>query len=165
MRKLSYALMLASVWLLIVSAIAFAAPTITSVDSQIAVLSDGKLDVRYQLTFLENETRNKITTLGPLDPGHQIIDAQLDYAGGSSPIDLVSQGDNKYTANFGLTTQPGETYTVTVRYRVNRALDTTQVNGAPYRVIDWSPPEWALPLGEEIVTVITPIELPSDITQ
>jgi hypothetical protein len=125
-RKLILCLLLTSVLLLLIGTPVLAAPTITDVNSQVTVLGDGKLDVRYQLTFLENESRNKITTLGPLDPGHQILAAQLDYSGGSSPIDLVSQGDNKYTANFGINTQPGETYTATIHYQVNRLLDATR---------------------------------------
>ena len=39
------------------------------------------------------------------------------------------------------------------------------MDGVPYRVFDWSPIEWALPIGEQIVTVITPIELPADVTE
>ena len=165
MRKLIPSLLLTSVLLLLIGAPVLAAPTIPTINNQVTVLSDGTLNVRYQLTFLENESRNKITTLGPFDPGHQMLEAKLDYGGGSTPIDLVSQGDNKYTANFGMSTQPGETYTVTLRYQVNRPLDATNVNDQPYRVFAWSPPEWALPIGEEIVTVITPIELAADITQ
>ena len=46
-----------------------------------------------------------------------------------------------------------------------RALDLTEVDGVPYRVFDWLPIEWNLPVGEQIVTIILPVELPAEVTQ
>ena len=48
-------------------------PTITEVNSQVVVLEDANLDVKYRLTFWENEPRDKITTMGPFDAGHRIL--------------------------------------------------------------------------------------------
>ncbi|MBU1878124.1 MAG: DUF2207 domain-containing protein, partial [Chloroflexi bacterium] len=165
MNKWLAAMGLALLLALLATAVVLAAPELTVIHSQVTILSDGKLDVKYRLSFLENEPRDKITTIGPFDPTHQIVAATLDGPGGSSPVNLVSKGSDQYTANFAVTTDPGETYTVTVHYRVERALDTTSIGGADYRVVSWAPVQWALPIGEQIVTFITPIELPADITR
>jgi hypothetical protein len=49
-------------------------PIITQAESQVAVLSDGGLDVKYRLTFRETEPRSGITTMGPFDTGHRMLD-------------------------------------------------------------------------------------------
>ena len=165
MKKILAATILATGLLLVLFLVVWAQPNLTTANSQVTILSDGKLNVRYQLVFLETETRNKITTIGPFDPNHQMTDATLESKGVVSPVSLVSQGGGNYGANFAFTTQPGQTYTVTVRYSVNRALDTTTRSDVIFRVVNWSPIQWSLPLGQEIVTFITPIELPAGVTQ
>ena len=92
MRKMIIPVSLASLLILLLGIVVLAAPTPTNANSQVTILSDGKLNVRYQITFVDDDRRNRITTLGPFEPGHQITEAKLDYAAGSSPINLVSQG-------------------------------------------------------------------------
>jgi len=80
-------------------------PTITETNSQVVVLEDANLDVKYRLTFLESEPRSKITTMGPFDPGHRILDAHIEHDGQETPVSLVSKGGGFYTVPFGLTTK------------------------------------------------------------
>ena len=134
------------------------APDLTTVDSQVAVLSDGQLNIKYSLTFLETEPRDRINTLGPLDPGHRLIDAAISGPDGTHSIEPESKGGGFYTIPFGMNTRAGESYTVVIQYQVERALDTTVIDGINYRVLSWAPVQWNLPIGEEIVRFITPIE-------
>jgi tetratricopeptide (TPR) repeat protein len=163
-KRLSLAALLALAVAVALTMVALAAPTLTVISSQVTIRSDGKRNIKYQLSFLENEPRDKITTLGPFDSGSQMLDATLEGPVGASPVNLVSQGGDKYTANFGLSTQPGKTYTVTVRYKVDRALAATRAGADDLRVVSWAPPIWNLAIGEQIVTFITPIELPASVS-
>ncbi|MBC8248224.1 MAG: hypothetical protein H8E90_00975, partial [Anaerolineales bacterium] len=61
-------------------------PTITQVNSQVVVLEDANLDVKYRLTFWESEPRDKITTMGPFDTGHRILDAHIEHDGQETPV-------------------------------------------------------------------------------
>jgi hypothetical protein len=78
---------------------------------------------------------------------------------------MVPLGDDKYRAEFAVKTQPGGTYTIQIGYQVNTYLDTTTIDGLPYRVVAWAPPQWALPIDEQIVTFIFPIELATEVSQ
>ncbi|MBM4466937.1 MAG: DUF2207 domain-containing protein, partial [Chloroflexi bacterium] len=140
-------------------------PTITEVRSQVVVQEDANLNVKYRLTFLESEPRDKITTMGPFDAGHRILDAHIEHDGQQTPVSLVSKGGGFYTVPFGLSTRAGKEYTVQVHYRVERPLDVTEIDGVEHRVLAWAPIQWNLYIGEQIVTFILPIELPADVTQ
>jgi hypothetical protein len=140
-------------------------PIITQVEAQVSVLSDGTLDIKYRLTFQETEPRNGITSMGPFDPGHQMLDYHIEHQGQESSVTLNSQGGGFYGVDFGFNTKSGEEYTVHIHYQVSHGLDETSVDGEPYRVLEWSPIEWSLEIGEQIVTFILPIELPADVTQ
>ena len=140
-------------------------PIITQAESQVSVLGDGGLDVKYRLTFRETEARAGITRMGRFDAGHQMLDYHIEHEGQQSPVTLESQGDGYYGVDFGFNTRPGVDYTLQVHYRVPAALDATRVGGEPYRVLEWSPIEWNLPMGEQIVRFILPVELPADVTQ
>lgn len=131
-----------------------AAPTITQVDAQVTVLEDARLDVKYRLTFREVEPRNKISDMGPFDPGHQIVEAHLEYDGRSKPVKLVNLGGGHYRAEFPISTSPGKSYTVQVHYKVERSLDVTSAKGQEYRVLEWAPIQWNLSISEEIVRFI-----------
>jgi len=143
----------------------FAAPAITQVQSQLTVLQDGRLQVKYHLTFVDDDSRTQITTIGPFDRGHSQIEALLEHNGERTPVTMVPLGDDKYRAEFAIKTQPGATYTIEIGYQVNTYLDTTTIDGLPYRVVAWAPPQWALPIDEQIVTFIFPIELAPEISQ
>ena len=158
-------LLLAMLFLVTVASPAIAAPIITHVESQVVILENSRLQVRYRLTFVDDDSRSQITTMGPFDPGHSQIEAHLDHEGAETPVTMVPLGDDKYRAEFQIETQPGGTYTVEVRYLVNSYLDPTMIDGTPYRVLTWAPPQWALPIDEQIVTIIFPIELPPDLTE
>ena len=58
---------------------AFAAgpPNLIQIDSQVAVKNDGSLGITYRLTFRETDSRNQISSLGPLDSGHSIRSAEI----------------------------------------------------------------------------------------
>ena len=140
-------------------------PIITQTEAQVTVLGDGTLDVKYRLTFQETEPRSGITTMGSFDPGHEMLDYHIEHQGQESPIRLNSKGSGLYGVDFGFNTQPGVDYTVHVHYQVRYGLDETAVDGEPYWVLEWSPIEWTLEIGEQIVTLILPIELPAGVTQ
>jgi hypothetical protein len=40
-------------------------------------------------------------------------------------------------------------------------LDATTINNSAYTVVSWAPVQWSLPIGEQIVRFILPVELPS----
>jgi hypothetical protein len=140
-------------------------PIITKVESQVTVLSDGGLDVKYRLTFLETEPRSGITKMGPFDAGHRMLDYHIEHAGEESPISLSDQGGGFYGAGFGFDTEAGEEYTVYIHYTVGYTLDETTVDGVSYRVLAWAPIQWNLEIDEQVVTFILPIELPEGVTQ
>ncbi|NJN68492.1 MAG: hypothetical protein HC884_18170, partial [Chloroflexaceae bacterium] len=146
-------------------ALAQSAPQISQARTQIAVREDGTYDITYRLTFRETDSRDRITTLGPLDPGHTIIDARLEYGNTRRSLDLRALGDNQYRVPFGMTTQRGEEYTLQVRYTTSNALAATTYGGTDYRVVGWGAIQWNLPIEEQIVTFILPIELPAGITR
>ena len=54
-----------------------AAPTLTQVHSQLTVLQDSRLQVKYRLTFVDDGSRTQITTIGPFDRGHTQIEAAI----------------------------------------------------------------------------------------
>lgn len=139
-------------------------PDITAITSQVTVGSDGHLDIKYQLTFHETVSRDRIKAFGPLDEGHTILEASLDYDGTSHPVTLVSNGTT-YAVPFGMMTQADKDYTLSVHFTVNQPLDTTTYEGKDYRVVLWAPPQWNIPVGEQTVTFILPVELPSSIKE
>jgi len=67
-------------------------PILTKADSQVAVLGDGALDIKYRLTFRETESRSGITTMGPFDPGRQMLDYHVEHEGRESSITMKSKG-------------------------------------------------------------------------
>lgn len=119
-------------------------PTITKVESQVTVLSDGALDIKYRLTFRETESRGGITTMGRFDPNREMLDYHIEHEGQESPITMNSKGDGYYGVDFGFNTKSGSDYTVYIHYRVTNALDETSIGGEAYRVLEWSPIEWNL---------------------
>ena len=150
---------------LVGSASAAGPPIITKVEAQVTVLSGGGLDVKYRLTFHETEPRSGITSMGPFDPSHEMLDYRIEHADTEFPVVLDDQGGGFYGVDFGFDTEAGEDYTVHVHYAVDYGLDETTVDGQSYRVLEWSPIEWSLEIGEQVVTLILPIELPADITE
>ncbi len=140
-------------------------PQLLKADSQVVLQSDGALDIKYRLTFREVDVRSGITTIGPLDAGHTIREATIEEGGVTRVVKLRSQGGNLYGVDFGFSTEPGRDYTVLVHYSAPARLDQTTYKGEAYRVFAWAPIQWALPIEEQIVTFILPIELPSSVTQ
>ena len=47
-------------------------------DYYVVVLQDGRLDIRYTLTFTEHETRQQITQIGPFTSPHTLLSASGD---------------------------------------------------------------------------------------
>ena len=140
-------------------------PELRLVDSQVTVKQDGSLDVKYRLTFHELDARDRINTLGPLDPGHKLLDAHIEHDGKETDLRLSSKGSGFYAVPFGFNTQPGKDYTVHIHYTVPSGLDQTVVDGVNYRVLAWSPVQWSLPIEEQVVRYILPYELPADVKE
>ena len=56
------------------------------IKSQVNILQDGKLKVKYNLRFLERQTRNLIKTVGPFDANHSIDSVELANAASGEKI-------------------------------------------------------------------------------
>jgi len=134
--------------------------TINNVDVYVVVLSDGRLDVRYTLTFTENEAgRDRITEMGPFTQPHTIVSASGSGPDGAFTVNLT-RGPEFYQLNFERPTRRGEQYEVQVRYEIDRSVfDDTQIEGQPYRVIGWAPFEWSLPIERQEIRYILPLLL------
>ncbi|MGD8399230.1 MAG: hypothetical protein PVG11_10285, partial [Anaerolineae bacterium] len=89
-----------------------AAPALTQVESQVVVQEDGRLRIRYRLTFVDDASRTQITEIGPFDPGHTGAEGHIEYDGGQAPVTLVPLGGERYRVEFPIQTEPGGTYTV-----------------------------------------------------
>ena len=157
-----------TVLLLLVSSPALAADPVTlnNVDIRVVVLGDGRLDVRYTLTFTENESRDRISYLGPFATPHEIVASSGEGPDGPFTVTAVpSDRDNHYQINFERRTRQGEQYDVMVRYTVDRSVfDETTVDGVEYRAIGWAPFQWDLPIEKMILQYVLPVELPADVT-
>jgi len=135
------------------------------VDVYVVVLQDGRLNVRYSLTFTELEGgRDRIRELGPFPQDHTITGASGSGPDGAFPVSLSGSGPI-YQVDLGLTTERNKQYTVQVNYTVNRSVfDATEVEGQSYRVIGWAPFQWSLPIERQELRYVLPIELPEGIT-
>ena len=142
--------------------------TLNKSDYYITVLQDGRLRIRWELTLTENESgRDRIRELPPLDSPHTLLEAYGTGPDGRFKVTLQPTGRaDVYSALFGLTTRQNSTYTVTIRYEVDRSVfDATRIDGEEYRVIGWASGEWSLPIEVLAATFVLPIELPANITQ
>ena len=93
-RAVRITLLLLSLALLGLAALpAHAAPTLTQVESQVTILQDGRYQVRYRLTFVDDASRRSINTIGPFDPGHSQIVAILVHEGVECPLLQMPLGD------------------------------------------------------------------------
>jgi len=168
MDRIKRSLVLLTLWLVLLLGGALPVhaaepPQLLKAESQVALQSDGNLDIKYRLTFREVDVRSGITTIGPFDMGHTILDSTIEEGGTTRPVQLRSQGGNLYGVDFGFNTEPGQDYTVLIHYSAPARLDQTTYKGEAYRVLAWAPFQWALPIEEQIVTFILPIELPADV--
>ena len=97
-RSVRFAPLFLAIWLIAWVVPVLAAPSLTQIQSQVTILEDGRLQVAYRLTFVDDASRSQINTLGPFDRGHTQIEATLQHDGQSSPARLVPLGDDKYRA-------------------------------------------------------------------
>ena len=143
-----------------------AAPTLTQIQSQVTVLEDGRLQVKYRLTFVDDDSRTQITTMGPFDRGHSQIEAYLEHEGQQTPVGTGAPGrrqvprrvrDHRPSPAAPTPSRSATWSTATWTRRPSTACPTAS--------LAWAPPQWALPIDEQIVTFILPIELPADITE
>ena len=135
-------------------------------ESYVIVLADGRLDVRYTLTFTELEAgRDRIRELGRFTQPNTIVSASGE--GPDGPFDVTLHGGPEiYEVRFAARTQRNQQYEIEVRYTVDRSVfDATEIEGQPYRAIGWAPFEWELPIGEQIIEYVLPIELPPTVEQ
>ncbi|MBI3271087.1 MAG: hypothetical protein HYZ53_18935 [Planctomycetes bacterium] len=122
--------------------------------------SDGRLDVRYRLRFEEHGSRTIIPTLGPLEDGHRMIDVRCVEGGRSVGLLSFPKGDNSYTLRFTRPTEAGRVYDVTLHYVVESSVVVpTRVNGRPYARIAWELPRWDLEVGALAVTLELPLRV------
>ena len=139
---------------------------IDKADNYVVILADGRLDVRYTLTFTElQDGRDRISEMGPFPANHTIVSASGKGPQGAFTVNLTG-GPSIYQANFERRTQRGQQYEILVRYTVDRSVfDPTTINGQPYVAIGWAPFQWALPITLQEIRYILPIELSTEITQ
>ncbi len=167
MRKGWLLLIVLALWVTAgLTARAQAPVTINRSEFYVVVLQDGRLDIRYSLTFTEHEGRDRIREIGPFGAGHRLIAAAGEGPDGAFAVDLEPAGNQTYAAVFEHPTYPGGQYTVTIRYAIDRpAFDATAVDGKPYRALAWAPFQWSLPIEEAVLQFIFPIELPAEVDQ
>ncbi|HIE24020.1 MAG TPA: hypothetical protein EYP68_07310, partial [Candidatus Korarchaeota archaeon] len=126
--------------------------------------SDGTMEVEYNLTFLEHGSRDRIRKLGPFDEGHKIESAVIIHDSEVKTVKLSEAEVGIYSVLFGYSTVPGERYTVSITYSVDREVVIEQeMFGELYFIFAWAPFQWSLPIEKETVMVVMPVELPSDI--
>ncbi|MDI7276141.1 MAG: hypothetical protein QME94_09180, partial [Anaerolineae bacterium] len=165
MRRRWFLLVALTLWLASAAAVRGQAPvTINRSESYVVVRQDGRLDIRYSLTFTEHEGRDRIREIGPFGAGHALVAAAGEGPDGAFTVDLEPVGEGTYAAIFERPTRLGEQYTVTIRYAIERpAFDATVVDGRPYRALAWAPFQWSLPIEEAVLQFVFPIELPAGV--
>ncbi len=142
--------------------------TLNKSDYYITVLQDGRLRVKWELTFTEHESgRDRIRELAPLDSPHTLLESYGTGPDGRFGVSLQPTGvPNVYAAVFTQRTTINAQYTITVRYEVDRSVfDPTTIDGEDYRVIGWASGQWELAIEVLSATFVLPIELPADITK
>lgn len=146
------------------------AQVIEEVRSQITLRQNGSQKVRYHFRMLEESTRTLLRSIGPFDAGHSISSSEWKISGGPSiGIRLTAHSSlpNCYQVDLNEATVSGKTYEMTVDYAVNTGeISAKSLNSRPgekYISFRWFAPKWARPITKQIITVITPIELPSSI--
>ncbi|NLG27586.1 MAG: hypothetical protein GX557_06720, partial [Chloroflexi bacterium] len=141
--------------------------TLDLVDNYVTVLSDGRLNVRYTLTFTELEAgRDRFRAVGPFPDNHTIVSSSGSGPDGVFTVTLSGDGRPYYQVNFERSTRKGQQYEVMIRYTVDRSVfDETTYQGQSYRAIGWAPFEWSLPITRQEIRYILPLELPDGITQ
>ena len=86
------------------------------VEAYVVVLNDGRLNVRYTLTFTELEAgRTKITQMGPFPSSHTIVSASGEGPDGAFTVTL-SGGTEYYQVNFEKSTRKGQQYKIGALY-------------------------------------------------
>ncbi|HOD41460.1 MAG TPA: hypothetical protein PKL57_12945, partial [Candidatus Wallbacteria bacterium] len=163
------ALVICQAYLLITCRACLAQVELKDINSQINILQDGRIKVKYRLQFLEKQSRDLIKTVGPFDPNHAIDSTRLinSSTGEEIGVSLIAPAASirdSYGVKMGRRTQPGESYDLSIAYSVSEpSAFTTQINGADFAGIEWNAPQWALPIDKQTMTFITPIELPDNI--
>ena len=66
-RSVRFAPLFLAIWLIAWVVPVLAAPSLTQIQSQVTILEDGRLQVTYRLTFVDDASRSQINTLGPFD--------------------------------------------------------------------------------------------------
>ncbi|MCE5259177.1 MAG: DUF2207 domain-containing protein, partial [Chloroflexi bacterium] len=134
-------------------------------ESYVVVLADGRLDIKYTLTFTELANgRNKISQIGPFDADSTIVSASGDGPDGVFTVNLTGSAPY-YQANFERSTANGGQYTVQIHYTVDHSVfDATSYQGKDLVAIGWAPFVWGLPITRQEITYILPFELSADIT-
>ncbi|MGQ9494540.1 MAG: DUF2207 domain-containing protein, partial [Anaerolineae bacterium] len=142
--------------------------TLNKSEYYITVLHDGRLRVKYELTFTELQSgRDRINELPPLESPHTFIEAYGTGPNGRFRVSLQPTGKpDVYSAVFSQSTQRNGQYTITIRYSVDRSVfDPTTIDGEEYRAIGWASGQWQLPIEVLAATFVLPIELPMEITK
>ncbi|MFB0504384.1 MAG: hypothetical protein ACETWE_11170, partial [Candidatus Bathyarchaeia archaeon] len=140
--------------------------TINNITIQVALQSDGKMDVEYSMTFTEHESRDKITEIGPFEEQHNIEDAYLMRGATRYDIDMRELRTGFYSPEFGITTETGEEYALYIDYFVDRSMVQEEtLDSRTYEIFAWAPFQWSLPIQNQTVMLILPIELTSNITK
>lgn len=142
------------------------AQVIQQVRSQITLRQNGSQKVRYHFKMLEESTRTLLRSIGPFDANHAILSSEWKTTGGASiGVTLTPHASlpNCYQVNLNEATVSGNVYEMTLDYSVNTAeIFAKSLKSRPgenYIGFKWFAPKWARPIGKQVITVITPIEL------
>ena len=131
--------------------------TIEKVVVWVVLRSDGTMEVEYNLTFLEHSSRDRIRKLGPFEEGHNIKSALIVHNSEVRAVELSEVEDGLYSVLLGYTTAPGERYTVSIRYSVDKPVVIEQeMFGELYSIFAWAPFQWSLPVENETVMIVMP---------
>ncbi|RLG40978.1 MAG: hypothetical protein DRO05_05055, partial [Thermoproteota archaeon] len=140
--------------------------TIEEVVVWIVLRSDGTMEVEYNLTFMEHDSRDRVRKLGPFEDDHSIESAVIVHNSEIREVSLSKVDESFYSVIFGFKTSPGEEYTVSIRYEVNKpVVIEKEMFGKQYVIFSWAPFQWELPIKNETIMIVMPVELPPEIAR
>ena len=138
---------------LFVKTMLFAAPvTIEDTKYVATILQDGQMEILYSITFTENETRNKIRSIGQFIEPMSIIESWGTTGKNRFGVTMTKNSYGYYAANFSITTSQTKKYTVNIRYKLSKSMFTdTTFKNKPYGAFWWPTVQWDLPISYNFV--------------
>ena len=157
---LAVVFLISSICLILSESIIAAPVTLEETRFHVTILKEGKLEVHYQLTFTEHQTRDRIKKIGQFFEPIQFIQSYGTHGKKKFNVTMEGLGGNYYSAKFNITTKTSNKYTIHMRYLVNKSvLEKIKIKGKTYGYFFWTPIQWGLPIKKQIVQIILPIEI------